>query len=182
LKEATTAWLRATALDQATFAARLFGRGADDPVVRDLHRAALGAATATSQDDLRDAAEKVTRAMQTVGTDQWPRFVADAAERARDPGTQAAIEKSSQPLDPARDAIRPVYPVETAIGIAAAGRAGGAAAARAAGSALLRQFLPESRPPTGSSIPDIAEGAATKACDHGQASRQADRADPAYSG
>lgn len=48
LKEAMTAWLRTTALDQAAFASRLFGRSADDPVVRSLHSAALRAATATS--------------------------------------------------------------------------------------------------------------------------------------
>ena len=31
LKDALAAWLRATALNQAAFASRLFGRGADDP-------------------------------------------------------------------------------------------------------------------------------------------------------
>ena len=31
LKEAMTAWLRGTSLNQADFASRLFGRGADDP-------------------------------------------------------------------------------------------------------------------------------------------------------
>ncbi len=141
LKEAMTAWLCATALDQTTFASRLFGRAADDPIVRDLHRAALGAATATSQNDLWDAAEKVAKAMQAVGIDRWPRFVADAAERARDPATQAAIEKSRRPPDPARDAIRPVYPLETLLlGMGARGAVG---AARAAGGALLKQLLPE---------------------------------------
>ncbi len=160
LKEAMTAWLRATALDQATFASRLFGRGTDDPVVRSLHRAALGAATATSQDDLRDAAGTVAEAIQAVGINQWPRFVADAAERARDPATQAAIEKSRQPPDPALDAIRPVYPVETAIGVAAAGIAGGAAAAaRAVGGAILKQVLPEK--PTGTPATDRTKPSAT---------------------
>lgn len=72
-------------------------------------------------------------------------FVADASERARDPATQAAIHASSQPRPHAPDAIRPVYPVETAIGIAAAGLAGGAgAAAHALGGAILKQVHPES--------------------------------------
>ena len=109
LKEALTAWLRAAALDRASFGSRLFGRGADDPVVRDLRRAALRAATAESHDDLRDAAEGLARAMQGVGIDRWPHFVADAAQRARDPATQAAIEKSKQPPSPDRKAIRPVW-------------------------------------------------------------------------
>ena len=161
LKEALTAWLRATALDGASFGSRLFGRSADDPVVRDLHSAALRAATATSHDDLRDAAERLARAMQGVGIDRWPGFVADAAQRARDPATRAAIEKSKQPPGPGRDAIRPVYPLETAIGIAMAGLAGGAAAAgRAAGGALLRQFMPGSRPSTGGGVSNAAEGVA----------------------
>lgn len=149
LREALTAWLRATALDRASFGSRLFGRSADDPVVRDLHRAASRAATAESHDDLRDAAEKLAKAMQGVGIDRWPGFVADAAERARDPATRAAIEGSKQPPSPDREAIRPVYPLETAIGVAAAGLAGGAAAAaRAARGAFLRQVLPGGRSQT----------------------------------
>ena len=146
LKEAMTAWLRATALNGADFASRLFGRNADDPVVRDLHSAALRAATATSHDDLRDAAGKLARAMEAVGIDRWPHFVADAQERARNPATQDAIERSRQPPGPGRDAIRPVYPLETLLPGMGAKRAIGVA--RATGGALLRQFLPESRSPT----------------------------------
>ncbi len=97
LQEAMTTWLRATALDQTVFASRLFGRSVDDPVVRLLHSAALGAATAISHDDLRKAAGKLAKAMKTVGIDRWPHFVADAQERARDPATQAAIARSRQP-------------------------------------------------------------------------------------
>ena len=90
LKEAMTAWLRATALNQASFASRLFGRSADDPVIRDLHSAARRAATATSHDDLRDAAGKLARAMEAVsrkslrdfaGIDRWLGFVASTARR-----------------------------------------------------------------------------------------------------
>jgi len=85
--------------------------------------------------------------MGVVSVQQWPRFVADAQERARDPATQAAIEKSRQPPAPGRDAVRPVYPIETAFGIAIAG--GAAGALRAASGALLRHILPESRPSAG---------------------------------
>ena len=150
LKEAMTAWIKGTRLDQATFASRFFRREADDPIVRNIHSAALGAATATSHDDIRDAAGKVADAIKAVGVDQWPRFVADAAERARDPATQAAIERSRQPPAPARDAIRPVYPVETAIGVIGAGVVSGVgAAARAVGGAILKQVAPGSRPVAG---------------------------------
>jgi len=147
LKEAMTAWLRATALDQATFAARLFGRSADDPVVQSLHSAALRAATATSHDDFREAAGEVARAMEVVGIQQWPRFVADAQERARDPATQAAIEKSRQPPAPGRDAILPVYPLEMLLPGLGAKRA--IDLARIFGGAMLRQAFPESRPSAG---------------------------------
>jgi len=164
LKEAMTAWLRATTLNEAAFASRLFGRSADDPVVRDLHSAALGAATATSHDDLREAAGKLARAMEAVGIDRWPHSVADAQERARDPATQAAIEKSRRPPAPGRDAIRPAYPLETAIGVATAGLTGGAAAAaRAARGALLKQFLPEGRSPTGNAAAPSASSGQTSA-------------------
>ncbi len=157
LKEAMTAWMRGTALDQATFAGRFFGRSADDPVVRSLHSAVLGAATATSHDDLREATGKLAEAMEAVGIQRWSGFIADAQERARDPATQAAIEKSRQLPDPARHAIRPVYPLETAIDVAAAGLAGGAAA----GSAVLRQFLSESRSPGGNAAANAAKPEST---------------------
>lgn len=162
LKEASTAWIRGTRLNQAAFAARFFGREADGPVVRNLHAAALGAATATSHADIRDAAGKLADAIKIVGIDRWPRFVADASERARDPATQAAIETSRQPPDPARDAIRPVYPIEIAIGVATVGIAGGAAAAaRAVGSAILRQVLSPGAAPK----PDLVAASAASVRD-----------------
>lgn len=134
-----TAWIEGSHLDQATFASRLFGREADDPVVRDIHSAALAAATATNGEDFRNASGRFADVIKAVGVDRWPRFVADASERTRDPATQAAIERSGQTPVPSRDAIRPVYPVETAIGVVAAGVAGGlGAAARAVGGAILR--------------------------------------------
>jgi hypothetical protein len=158
LTAAMSAWMRGTRLDQATFADRFFGRSADDHVVRSLHSAALDAATATSQADIREAAGKLAEAMQAVGLYQWPSFVADAEERARDPATVAAIEKSRQPPDPGRDAIQPVYPVETGLGIGAAGIIGGAAAAaRAVGGAILKQVLPKNRSPTGDTAANAAK-------------------------
>ncbi len=106
--QALTAWISGTALDRMTLASRLSGREADDPVVRLLRSAAVGAATALSREDYQNAAGKLAIAIQTIGIDYWPRFVADASARAGDPATQAVIEKSRQPPDPTRDAIRPV--------------------------------------------------------------------------
>ena len=112
--------------------------------------------------------------MEGVGIDRWPGFVADAQERARDPATQGAIEKSRQPPAPGRDAIRPVYPVETLLGVGAAAAKGAAAAARALAGAGLRQALPENQPPIGNAAANAAkpEGMA------GNAGKQAETPGP----
>lgn len=56
-------------------------------------------------------------------------------------------EEGRAPPDPDKDAIRPVYPLETLIGLGAAAITGGAlAAARAAGGAILRQIIPRPSP------------------------------------
>ena len=90
---------------------------------------------------------RATAPTGAVGIDRWPQFIADAQERARDPATQDVIEKSRQPPGPGRDAIRPVYPVETLLGVGAAAAKGATAAARALAGAGLRQAVPESQPP-----------------------------------
>ena len=151
LTEAMTAWVGGTRLSNAEFADRFLGRTADDPVAEKLHDAALDVGLATTHAELREAAEKVADAMKTIGLDSWPRFLADAQDRARDPETVAAVEKSRRPPDPAKDAIRPVYPVETLLGIGAAGIVGGGAAVvRAVGASLLRQVLPKGSSRAGS--------------------------------
>jgi hypothetical protein len=150
LTEAMTAWARGARLDQADFAERFFGRAADDPVVQNLRGAAIGTSSATTHAEIKEAAGKLAEAMQAIGLYQWPRFVADAQARARDPATVAAIENSRRLPDVSKDAIRPVYPVETLLGIGAAGVAGGTAAVvRAVGRAILKQALPEKPAPTG---------------------------------
>jgi hypothetical protein len=86
--------------------------------------------------------------MKAVGLDSWPRFVADAQARARDPATVAAIEKSLQPPDLKKDAITPVYPVEKALAVGAAGLVGGVA--RAIGGAVASKALGDNpAPPQG---------------------------------
>jgi len=156
--EAMAAWMRGLSLDEASFASRFFGRGADDPVVRNLHGAALDAAMATSHAALGTAAGKVAAAMAAIGLDRWPRFVADAQERARDPATLAAVEQSKRPPEPGSDAIRRVYPIETALGIVGAGSVGGGAAVfRAIVGASAKQALSESRPPAGNAAANVAK-------------------------
>jgi hypothetical protein len=163
LTEAMTAWIDGTRLSNAEFADRFFGRTADDPVVenREASRRRPRRWVGHRHAELREAAEKVADAMKTIGLDSWSRFLADAQDRARDPETVAAIKRSQQPPDPGRDAIRPVYPVETAIGFAAAIMTGGSSAgARVAGGALLRQILPKAGSRTGNAAEESAAGAA----------------------
>lgn len=157
-RDAMTAWMRGVRMDSASFADWFFGRDGNDPVAQILHRAARDAGLAKSPAEFAQAARGVADAMKAVGLDRWARFIADAQARARDPATVAAIETSVRPPDPARDAIRPVYPVETALAIGAAGIAEGAVAAlRAAGGAILRQILPDGRPAAGESAARSAE-------------------------
>lgn len=143
LTEVMTAWVLANRLDQASFAEHFLGRSADDPVAANLRSAAQGADMATTHAELRDAAGHLADAMQAVGLDRWAAFLTDAHDRARDPATTAAVGQSSSPPNLGKDAIRPVYPLETLLGIGAAGFARGVAAAvRAAAGAGLRQVTP----------------------------------------
>ena len=89
-------WVRGAALGQAQFAERFLGRAADDLVAKELRAAAMGAAVAKSHAALAEAANHLANAMQGIGIDRWQRFLADAQERASDPATVAAVEKSRQ--------------------------------------------------------------------------------------
>ncbi len=147
---------RGGSMDQAEFAGQFFGRNAGDPVVTALHTAALTAGMSAAPEALRDAAEHLASAMETIGLDRWHQFLDDAQVRSNARSTIATLKKSNTPADPRSDAIRPVYPLETAIGVAAAGIACGAAAAgRPAGTALLRQLLP-GQPPAAAAKPGDA--------------------------
>jgi len=52
---------------------------------------------ATSHAALGTAAGKVAAAMTTMGLDRWPRFVADAQERARDPAPRSGRAEQAAP-------------------------------------------------------------------------------------
>jgi hypothetical protein len=103
---------------------------------------------AQSHTELREAADDLAAAQQMVGLDRCSSFVADAVQRASDPATTAMIEKSEQPPDPRKNAITPVYSLETVLGIGTVGLAKGVAAGlRAAGGAVARQMKPSAAKP-----------------------------------
>jgi hypothetical protein len=167
LTEAMTAWVRGSRMDAGSFASHFFGRAADDPVVASLRAAVSEASFATTQAQLAKASGDLAEAMKAVGLDSWPRLVADAQARARDPATVAAIEKSLQPPDLKKDAITPVYPVEKALAVAAAAVTGGAAgllgsAARAIGGAVASKILGDASAPAGTE-PSFPPGLAKEA-------------------
>jgi hypothetical protein len=138
-----TVWGRGARMDIASFAEHFLGRSADDPVATKPHNAAITANLAQSHAEFGEAASDLAAAQQIVGLDRWSGFLADAEQGANNQTTIAAVEQSEKPPAPGRDAIIPVYPLETLIGIGAAGIAAGAGAAiGAAGGAILRQIRP----------------------------------------
>ncbi len=125
LTEAMAAWIYGGKMDAASFAHHFFDRDADDPVVASLRAAVSETVEAETRPQLAAASGHLADAIKTVGVDNWPRFVADARRRAHFKATLAAIEKSRQPPDLHRDAIRPVYPIENALAAGAAAMTGG---------------------------------------------------------
>lgn len=100
LTKAMAHWLRGGHLDKQQFGTLFLGRDADDPLVDLLHSALPGVGHATGHTELRDVAAKIAAAIQAVGPDRWPRFLAELEDRACDPATQAAIECQHSALDP----------------------------------------------------------------------------------
>jgi hypothetical protein len=147
------AWVHGSKMDAASFARHFFGRAADDPVVGSLRAAVSEAVEATTRPQLAAASGDLAKAITAVGLDGWPRFVADAQARAHEKATLAAIQKSLQPPDVRKDAIKPVYPVETALVAGAAAVTGGVsglvgAAARAIGGMVVNKILPDTAAPS----------------------------------
>jgi hypothetical protein len=131
------AWARGTKLDNAGFGQVFLGRDASDPAVEHLRQATVKAAYATNSADLREGAEHLAAAMQAIGLDRWPRFLAEAQQRAADPATFAAVERSNVEPDYRKDGIAPVYP-EAAIGPLRAKAIAGAVLG-----AIVRQVVPK---------------------------------------
>jgi len=73
-------------------------------------------------------------------------------------GPLEAVEQSKRHPELGSDAIRRVYPIETALGIVGAGIVGGGAAVfRAIVGASAKQALPESRPLAGNAAANVAK-------------------------
>ena len=95
-----TAWSSDGTSTRAQFAARFFGREAGDPVVTGLLSAAVTAKISGSPHALRDGAEHLAGAMQTIGLDRWPGFLADAEVRAQ---AAADADAAAKAVGQARD-------------------------------------------------------------------------------
>ncbi len=98
LAKLMAAWAGGSHLDKSGFAERFFGRAGDDAVVEKLRSAALGADTAKTHADLRDAASSLASAVQTVGLDRWPRFLEDAEQRMAQVRFETVVEMSRKPV------------------------------------------------------------------------------------
>jgi hypothetical protein len=92
LTEAMMRWIRGDHLDKEQFARLFLGREADDPLVDLLRSLAPRIARATGHSELGDAATQIAAAIQVVGPDRWPRFLAELEDRALDPAIVAAVE------------------------------------------------------------------------------------------
>lgn len=82
LSDCLLAWSQATHLDRDSFREQFLGGAGSDVVVDHLRQAATGASRATTPEQQRDAASELAAAWRLVGADRWPRFIADAHDRA----------------------------------------------------------------------------------------------------
>ena len=82
LHRAMTAWYGARALNRDAFRQRFLDATTSDATVDGLRAAARGAIEATTAEALCAAGSAVAGAMQRIGLDRWPRYLAAAAERA----------------------------------------------------------------------------------------------------
>jgi len=105
LLKAMPAWNRATELDRETFRERYFGPLASDAVADHLRNAAQNIAVATTPEALRAGSADLAAAVQAVGLDRWPRFLAAADERAAaaerdggEPGRQSSVVPAQELL------------------------------------------------------------------------------------
>ena len=97
-----TAWNKAAALSRDAFRQMFLDPDTSDATVDLLRNAASGAALASTTGDLRVAGAALTGAMQRIGLNRWPRYLADAAVRAETaqniptvPGTQFSENRAA---------------------------------------------------------------------------------------
>lgn len=77
-----TAWNGASDLSRDAFRQRFLDPHTSDETVDLLRSAARGAAEARTHEELAAAGADLTSAMQRVGLNHWPRYLAEAADRA----------------------------------------------------------------------------------------------------
>ena len=82
LQTAMAAWIAARSLSRTEFGRQLVGGSSNDAVIDGLRAAAEAVRTATTHQDLGDAATYLAAAMQGIGLSKWPGFLRDASERA----------------------------------------------------------------------------------------------------
>ncbi len=82
LQTAMGAWISARSLTRAAFEKQLLGGSASDTAVDSLRAAAEAVRTATTHQDLGEAAAHLASAMQDIGLNRWSGFLRDAADQA----------------------------------------------------------------------------------------------------
>lgn len=82
LRSVLTAWSGGSGLSRDAFRQRFLDPYTGDETVDLLRSAARGAAEARTHEELAAAGADLTSAMQRIGLNTWPRYLADAADRA----------------------------------------------------------------------------------------------------
>lgn len=82
LRTAMMAWIGVRSMTDAAFAERLLDPSTGNKAIGLLRAAAEGVRTATTHQELSDAAADLAGAMRSIGLQKWSGFLRDAAERA----------------------------------------------------------------------------------------------------
>jgi rare lipoprotein A len=98
LRGAMTAWDGASGLSRDTFRELFLDPHTSDRTVDLLRKAAKVASQAHSHEELRAAGAALSEAMQSIGLDRWPRYLADAADRAEAARASPAQSNKNSPL------------------------------------------------------------------------------------
>ncbi len=169
LKALVPVWAGGARLPASPFRETLFGKDFAPRPAEDLQTTVQRLIFARKVAAEQAAGADLAAAVRGIGVAKWQHFLEAAQDRvkvlqmreeylhlkAQFDAAQAAKAAAPPPgpkPDGSGDRITPVYPVETALGIGAAGVAEGAVgAARSVGGAILRQVMPEISPPSVSS-------------------------------
>lgn len=98
MRTVMTAWDSARSLGRDEFRSRFLDADTSDEVVDLLRNAARGAADARTHPELKAASADLAGAIQRTGLNRWPRYLADAADRAA--ATDMGSTRASDPAAP----------------------------------------------------------------------------------